>query len=53
MKREEVMLHLNRIFNQLVEKFGPHEAISMFEETLELPRVIHGKKKKEVKKSNG
>jgi hypothetical protein len=40
MKRDEVMLHLNKLFNQLVEKYGASEAIGMFDETVELAKVI-------------
>jgi hypothetical protein len=40
MQKEEVMLHLNRIFNQLVEKYGPEEAILMFEETVEVAKLV-------------
>lgn len=51
MKREEVMLHLNRIFNQLVEKYGAEEAITMFEETVELAKVISAPKKGGITKN--
>ena len=49
MQREDVMLHLNRIFNQLVEKYGTEEAILMFEETIELTKVISAPQKEDQK----
>lgn len=47
MQREEVMLHLNKLFNQLIEKFGHDEAIAMFDETVEVAKMISGLQKGE------
>lgn len=43
MQREEVMLHLNKLFNQLIEKYGAEQAIIMFEETIEVAKMISKK----------
>ena len=44
MPRDEVMLHLNKLFNQLIEKYGTEQAILMFEETIEVAKIVLPKK---------
>jgi hypothetical protein len=34
------MLHLNKLFSQLAEKYGIEQAILMFEETVEVAKLI-------------
>lgn len=47
MPRDEIVRYLNNILNQIAERYSMEEAVDMFEETVELAKVISPKKEGE------